>query len=346
MLFILYRCLDTMSGIDRTPCCETAVFPYPPHIFDECLPQIISMLYESPRYVFIPGIAGPKFSHETIVVQDELDVVVSDNTTVVLPRRLPVVKALVVEYDSSQQYTMAYAELELFQASVQQWFDAQMLSAPAGMRNAWFISDLAFFDLQSTLSQDTIYAIVIAMAVSLGVLLLVTLNLLISLFAIVTVTFTIFTTLAILVLMNWKLNVLESISVSTAIGLTIDFSLHYGNYYRMCPEMEREQATRYSLTRMIGPTAMAAITTGAAGAFMMPSRVLAYIQIGKFLVIVMAVSWVFSTFFLMSLLRLWGPQYGFGQFRIPRWRKREQKNGGPGVGCSNNADFNKRLVDL
>lgn len=302
------------------------------------------MLYESPRYVFMQGIAGPKF--ETILAPDESDVIIPDNSSVVLPRRLPIVKALVVEYESNQQYTVAYAELESFQASVQQWFDTQMLTAPVGMRNAWFISDFAFFDLQSTLSQDTIYAIVIAMGVSLCVLLLVTFNLLISLFAIVTVTFTIFTTIAILVLMNWKLNVLESISVSTAIGLTIDFSLHYGNYYRMCPEMEREQATRYSLTRMIGPTAMAAITTGAAGAFMMPSRVLAYIQIGKFLVIVMAVSWLFSTFFLMSLLRLWGPQYGFGQFQLPRCRKREQKNGGPGVGCSNTVDFNKRLVHL
>lgn len=329
------RCLDPMSNIDRTPCCETATFPYAPHIFDECLPKIISILYESPRYVFIPGIAGPKFGRDTIHVDRR-------NSTVKRPP--PIVRALVVEYDSSQQYTMAYGELEYFQASVQRWFDERMRTAPPGMQNAWFTSELAFFDLQATLSRDTMNAIAIAMAVSFLVLAIVTFNVLISLFAIVTVSLTICTTIAILVLMNWKLNVLESISVSTAIGLTIDFSLHYGNYYRLCPERERGAATRYSLQRMIGPTAMAALTTGAAGAFMLPSRVLAYIQIGKFLVIVMAISWIFSTLFLMSLLQQFGPQNDFGQFRWPvRWRrrrehKRRDDEGGGGAGGGGGID--------
>lgn len=318
-----------MSDIDRTPCCETATFPYPPHIFEECLPQIITILYESPRYVFIPGIAGPKFGRNSVIA--------SAGSKINGTNQPPLVKALVVEYESTQPYTMAYTELELFQKRIQVWFDEAMKSAPVGMQNAWFTSDLGFFDLQQTLSQDTILAIIVAMLVSLIVLLLVTLNLLISLYAIITVTFTIFTTIAILVLMNWKLNVLESISVSTAIGLTIDFSLHYGNYYRMSPELDREQATRHALSRMIGPTAMAAITTGAAGAFMLPSRVLAYIKIGKFLVIVMTISWLFATFFLMSLLRLFGPQYGFGQYNFPRLRRREPKPGN-----KNHVDYNNR----
>lgn len=321
-----------MSDIDRTPCCETAIFPYPPHIFETCLPQIITILYESPRYVFIPGIAGPKFGRNTIIMSS-----VDTGNSTKMPASPPLVKALVVEYESTQAYTMAFTELELFQKRIQIWFDGAMKSAPVGMQNAWFVSDLAFFDLQQTLSQDTIYAIIVAMTVALFVLLMVTLNLLISLYAIITITFTIFTTIAILVLMNWKLNVLESISISTAIGLTIDFSLHYGNYYRMSPELEREQATRHALSRMIGPTGMAAITTGAAGAFMLPSRVLAYIKIGKFLVIVMTVSWLFATFFLMSLLSLFGPQYGFGQFSFPKIRRREQKNGG-----KNHVDYNNR----
>lgn len=47
---------------------------------------------------------------------------------------------------------------------------------------------------------------------------------------------------------------------------------------------------------------------------MLPSSVLAYTQIGVFLVVAMSISWIFSTFFLMSLLSLCGPEYGFGQF--------------------------------
>lgn len=154
-----------------------------------------------------------------------------------------------------------------------------------------------------------------AMGVALLVLLLVTLNVLVSLYAIITVTLTIFSIVGTLVLLGWKLNILESVAVSTAIGLAVDFSLHYGVQYRYSKENDRKSSTKFAL-QMIGPTVMAATTTGFAGVLMLPSSVLAYTQIGVFLVVAMSISWIFSTFFLMSLLSLCGPQFGFGQFSI------------------------------
>ena len=70
------------------------------------------------------------------------------------------------------------------------------------------------------------------MTVSLLVLLVVTLNILVSFYAILTVTLTIFSIVGCLVLLGWKLNVLESVAVSVIIGLAVDFSLHYGVQYR------------------------------------------------------------------------------------------------------------------
>lgn len=311
------RCIDPMSGLDHRPCCETATFPYEAHIFDRCLPGVVEILYNSPHYVFVPGVGGPKFARDSV-----------GNGSALEPP--PVVRALVVEFESNQSYSMSYTELAAFQTSIESWFEKAMASAPAGMNHAWFISELGFFDLQATLSQDTINAIICAMGVALLVLFLITCNLLISMLAILTVTFSIFSTIAILVLMGWKLNVLESIAISTAIGLSIDFSLHYGNNYRTCKDnKDRLACVQYSMRRMVGPTAMAALTTGAAGAFMLPSRVLAYIQIGKFLVIVMAVSWVYATFFMMSTLRVAGPQNGFGQLKWKKtykfWRRGSRK---------------------
>ena len=52
---------------------------------------------------------------------------------------------------------------------------------------------------------------------------------------------------------------------------------------------------------------MAALTTAGAGACLLPTRVLAYTQIGSFLVVLMLVSWLLSTFTLQSLLSCWGP---------------------------------------
>lgn len=87
---------------------------------------------------------------------------------------------------------------------------------------------------------------------------------------------------------------------------------------RMCPENEcRKMCVRHSLNIMAGPSLMAALTTAAAGAFMLPSDVLPYIQIGIFLVVVMVVSWLYSTYFLMGLLAIIGPQRNFGQLSCP-----------------------------
>lgn len=327
------RCFDGMSGIDRSPCCESSKFPYPPHVFDQCLPQIISILYDSPRYVFTPGIAGPKFERKRPTKANAT----FQNVTMMTSNQYPIVKALVVEYESTQSYTMAYEEMENFTRNVEEWFKNMTISAPPGMRNGWFISDLNFYDLQLTLSEGTLFAIALATFASLIVLLVVTLNIFISFYAVVTVTMTILSTIACLVLLGWKLNILESISVSTAIGLSVDFTLHYGVNYRISPVLERKSATQYSLSRMIGPTIMAAITTGAAGAFMLPSSVLAYIQIGKFLLIVMSISWLYGTFFFGSLLCTIGPQHGFGQFKFTSISKRENKNG------KTHTDYNKRI---
>lgn len=293
------KCKDSMSDIDRFPCCEASTFPFAQDVFDLCLTESISALYETPREFFIPGVAGPKFQ-----------IVERTNTSIVTQ-----VKALVVECDSNQSFSHSFNEMDNFVTTVQTWLDEELATAPPGMKNAFFVSELDFFDLQDTLSKGTVWAVVVAMFVALLVLCAVTLNVLVSIYAIITVTLTIFSIVGTLVLLGWKLNILESVAVSTAIGLAVDFSLHYGVQYRYSKESDRQSSTRFAL-RMIGPTVMAAATTGVSGLLMLPSSVLAYIQIGVFLVVAMSISWIFSTFFLMSLLSLCGPQFGFGQFSI------------------------------
>lgn len=303
------KCKDSMSDIDRFPCCETSAFPFSQDVFDYCLPESISALYETPREIFIPGVAGPKFQ-----------IIDRTNTSIVTS-----VKALVIECDSNQSFSHSFHEIETFVSTIQDWLDQELLSAPIGMRNAFFVSELDFFDLQDTLSKGTVSAVSMAMCVALLVLLLVTLNVLVSIYAIITVTLTIFSIVGTLVLLGWKLNILESVAVSTAIGLAVDFSLHYGVQYRYSKESDRKSSTRFAM-RMIGPTVMAATTTGVSGLLMLPSSVLAYIQIGVFLVVAMSISWIFSTFFLMSLLSLCGPQYGFGQLSISYLRFKSSRN--------------------
>ncbi|KAL3289765.1 hypothetical protein HHI36_023160 [Cryptolaemus montrouzieri] len=296
-------CSDFMSGQDRSPCCKSSIFPFSPDVFDKCIIQEMADIYETPSEFLIPGVAGPKFSKD-------------EN---------PTIKAVVVEYVSNYSYSMSYDVMNEFFNEVETFMNKQLTTAPKGMQSGWFVSELKFYDLQKELATSTMYAILLSMGLALAVLLFSTLNFLISFYAILTITFSIFVTIAVFVLLGWKLNILESVAISTAIGLTVDFSLHYSVNYRLCPSNllnNRQAATSFALSYMAGPALMAAITTGAAGAFMLPSFILPYIKIGMFLVIVMSVSWLYATFFLGSLLATIGPQNHFGQFSYSKLYRR------------------------
>ncbi|XP_076048316.1 protein dispatched homolog 1-like [Oratosquilla oratoria] len=298
------RCMDPIDGIDRSPCCENSTFPYSQQVFNQCLHGAIRALYQTPPDFFLPGVAGPKFCRETGSVA-----------------------AVVVEYDSNYLWTVSYDEMHQFYNEVETWVQRKLETAPPSMKGGWFTSYLSFYDLQRSLSIGTGVALGVAVGVALTVLLLTTLNLLISLLATFTIAAIMFTSIGILVLLGWRLNILESITVSVAIGLAVDFTLHYGVTYRLSPEPDRESSVIWAVARMGSPVFMAATTTVVAGAFMLPSQVLAYIQIGTFIVVIMTASYLYSTLFFLSLLRLFGPEAGCGQLQYPRFNCCEWSQG-------------------
>lgn len=272
-----------------------STFPYTEDVFNQCILLAVKDLYETPAQFFLPGVAGPRFSKSTHRVE-----------------------AVVVEYDSNVSYSLSYTEMDHFYRQVEGWMTEQLASAPPGMTGGWFTSDLAFFDVQQSLSESTVSSIALAMAIALLVLICATGNLWLSFISVVCLSSVVLVSVAVLVLLGWKLNILESVSVCIAVGLSVDFTLHYAVGYRLSPqEADRESAVVFSLSRMSSPIAMAAVTTLSAGAAVLPSSVMAYQQIGTFVVVVMVTSWIYSTLLLPSMLRVCGPQNGCAQIRCP-----------------------------
>lgn len=331
--FMNRRCLDPIDPrIDRTPCCKSSSFPYPPEVLEQCVAEANFQLYRTPpqfRGGDISTAAGLKFLKEEIRPS-------STNETG-LPR--PKIKALIIEYDSTYTYSLSFSEMDNFYRQVENWMKEQLQNAPNGMRGGWFISHLEFYELQRTLYEGTLWAMGVSMALALVVLALVTLNPLVSLYAILAIGAAIVVTVACLVLLGWRLNVLESVAVSTAIGLTVDFSLHYSVSYRASASEEKVGRAKCALEQMGGPTLMAAVTSGAAGALMLPSQVLAYIQIGIFLLLVMGISWIYATLFLCPILAVIGPSKHFAQYQYPRfstswlrlWFRKDEDEAATGV---------------
>lgn len=310
------RCEDPIdSRIDYMPCCENSKFPYNSTVLQRCAAEASAELHRTPAYLWARDgtvTAGLKFLKDPSLKEQQ----VPNDTNSVLPPTLKI-KALIVEYDSTYVYSLSFASMNQFFHQVETWMQGQLQSAPTGMRGGWFVSKLEFYELQRTLYEGTMWAMGVSLGLALTVLAFVTLNPLISLYAIISIGATIIVTIAALILLGWKLNVLESVAVSTAIGLAVDFSLHYVISYRACTSDDRVNKVKTALEQMGGPTLMASMTSGAAGALMLPSCVLAYIQIGVFLLLVMGISWIYATLFLCPLLSVIGPSSDFGQFRYP-----------------------------
>ncbi|XP_036309270.1 protein dispatched homolog 1 isoform X2 [Pipistrellus kuhlii] len=276
------------------PCCSRWSFPYKQEVFELCIKRAIMELERSTGYHLDSKTPGPRFD-------------INDT-----------IRAVVLEFPSTYLFTLAYEKMHQFYREVDAWISRELSSAPEGLGNGWFVSNLEFYDLQDSLSDGTLVAMGLSVAVAFSVMLLTTWNVIISLYAIVSIAGTIFVTVGSLVLLGWELNVLESVTISVAVGLSVDFAVHYGVAYRLAPDADREGKVVFSLSRMGSAIAMAALTTFVAGAMMMPSTVLAYTQLGTFMMLIMCVSWAFATFFFQCLCRCLGPQGACGQIPLPR----------------------------
>ncbi|XP_060908600.1 protein dispatched homolog 1 isoform X2 [Labrus mixtus] len=276
------------------PCCSQSTFPYKQEVFELCIKRAIMELDRSTNYHLDSKTPGPRFD-------------INDT-----------IRAIVLEFKSTYLFTLAYEKMFQFYCEVDAWITEELRNAPAGLRHGWFISNLEFYDLQDSLSDGTLVAMALSVAVAFSVMLLTTWNVIISLYAILSIGGTIFVTVGSLVLLGWELNVLESVTISVAVGLSVDFAVHYGVAYRLAPEPDREGKVIFSLSRMGSAIAMAALTTFVAGAMMMPSTVLAYTQLGTFMMLIMCISWAFATFFFQCMCRCLGPQGTCGQIPLPK----------------------------
>ena len=229
--------------------------------------------------------------------------------------------AIQAAVQSNQFYTQSFTKMDSFWKSVENWLEDISQSAPYALEDSWFTCPyyrLKFYDLQKSLSIGSVQAMGVSVSLAFAVLLLTTLNIIISIFAIVSIAGTLVSTVGTLVLLGWQLNILESIAISIAVGLSVDFAVHYGVAYRLCSESLRGDRTRYAMKHMGPATTMAALTTFVAGAMMMPSTILAYFQLGTFLMLIMFYSWLYANYFFLPLCYLFGPQNNFAQLRLPK----------------------------
>ena len=176
------------------------------------------------------------------------------------------VKAIAVSVESPFQYSDSYDKSDSFFKLVDSWFKSITSGAPASFKSCFWYSDLQFYDLQRNLATGTQVSLGISVAIAFAVVLLTTWNLLISLLTIISIGFVMSTSTGTLVLAGWRLNIMESLIFSVAVGLAVDFTLHYGVAYRCAPDKSgRKKRVNYSFTHLGSAVAMGAFTTFVSG---------------------------------------------------------------------------------
>ena len=227
---------------NNTICCKASKFPYAPTTFSQCM---LRMQCERIKKI--------QFSSHSI----------TDGAPLFDTKgRL---RAISLKFDSNVAFTWSYDPADSFWKEAENWSLKEFNKAPSST-NGWFISELQFYDLQKSLSEGTFLSIGISLAIAFGVMLATTRNVHISVFAILTITCALGVTVGSLVLMGWKLNILESITLSVSVGLSVDFALHYGVAYVLAPDKDqRRSRVLFSMTGMSSAITMAAFTTFATG---------------------------------------------------------------------------------
>ena len=172
---------------------------------------------------------------------------------------------MTLTFDSTVAFTWSYDPADRFWTQTEEWTHEKFKDAPSSM-DGWFISELQFYNLQRSLSEGTFISMGISLAIAFAVMLITTGNIYISFLAIITITFALSVTIASLVLIGWELNILESITFSVSVGLSVDFTLHYGVAYVLAVNNnDRKLRVLFSITGMSSAISMAAFTTFIAG---------------------------------------------------------------------------------
>jgi len=204
-------CYKTME-LDRDEIAEKIFLPYKRESLSKCQEEVKSLLVNSSIANFEYLMSS--FPRRIIFMSKGQDV-----------------SGILLRVNSNRTFA-DHATVREYYEDLKKFHDETFKNAPKGFDTGWFISiGFALFDLQNQLIDGTYSSLVASMIIALIILLLTSGNFIISMFAIVTISFSISVTIAIFVFMGWSLSILESVIIIMSVGLSVDFSCHYGVAY-------------------------------------------------------------------------------------------------------------------
>jgi len=203
--------------------------------------------------------------------------------------------------------------------TVMRFLDRERSSAPAAAGDA--LQRAAHGDwlnlvLEQTLIKGLFQGFAICFPTAFVVLLLATGNVLVALYAIITIGFIVMSVLGwCWAVEGWYLGISESIAGVIVIGLAVDYVIHLGHMYLEVGHLGYEtRAERWEMAlKNMGVTVLAgAVTTLVAGLSMRFCQMTFFLQMSTLISVTIVYSLLFTLFFFMCLLRVAGPEHDCG----------------------------------
>ncbi|KAM6973215.1 protein dispatched homolog 2 [Aplochiton taeniatus] len=278
------RCSENEDALHF--CCNDIPFPYPPSVFEQCLAMMVAERHVEGHLAHSGGLYFEPDGR---------------------------LAAFVMVFKTTYLYSFNFSKISVFYKDVMSWFHEEILNAPRGLEKGWFVSQLSLFDLQQSLSSETLVVAGFSVALTLALFLLTTWNIPLSVYGAAAVGGSVFVTVGLLVLLEWQLSGIEALFISAAAGLSVDFLANYCISYTSAPHSSRIGRVAHSLKRMGCPVAIGSGAFFCVGIIMLPSTALLFRKLGIFLFLVKCVACGFATFFFQSLCCFFGPQKKCGK---------------------------------
>lgn len=229
--------------------------------------------------------------------------------------------------------TAAASELYRFLEAWTGFVVAKNRVAPQGAKNAFATSnDFVWVQNMKALVLQAGWGTFGAVLVALVVLLLVTWNVLVSIYATLSIGMVVMLVVGFFAVAGWDLGIMEFVSLTIVVGISIGFTVHISNAYlmyarhNMLKDKPRVSIVQYAMAEMGSPLISGAITTATAVIMLFFCKITLFSHFGQFLFVNTIASLLTSFFLLVVILMLLGPRGDFGSIQgIISWHKERQR---------------------
>lgn len=193
--------------------------------------------------------------------------------------RNEVVQVMYIEFQQRIRFDSPFDVLGEEWKTLESWFEDERASAPDGVNKMFHSSaDFWWYDTNGKMLNAAFGAAAIALAFSAVVVLFSSRSFMLTLFSVLTISFVLSATTAMLVASGWTLGFLESVCFAILIGISCDFVIHFCHSYAQQPgDVSRHERTKYALIRM-GPSILAAAFTTICASIVMLFTVISFFQ--------------------------------------------------------------------